>query len=40
MQFVPGWTQMNLANGFPLDIMTSVKGLEKAWQEQHPGTNV
>jgi predicted nucleotidyltransferase len=28
MQFVPGWTQMTLPNGFPLDIMTNVKGLE------------
>jgi predicted nucleotidyltransferase len=28
MQFVPGWTQMTLPNGFPLDIMTSLKGLE------------
>lgn len=28
MQFIPGWTQMNLPNGFPLDIMTNIKGLE------------
>jgi hypothetical protein len=28
MQFVPGWTRMNLDKGFPPDIMTSVKGLE------------
>ncbi len=28
MQFVPGWTQMTLPNGFPLDIMTELKGLE------------
>lgn len=28
MQFVPGWTQMTLPNGFPLDIMTGLKGLE------------
>ena len=28
MQFVPGWTQMSLLNGFPLDIMTELKGLE------------
>jgi predicted nucleotidyltransferase len=28
MRFVPGWTQMSLANGFPLDIMTELKGLE------------
>ncbi len=27
-QFIPGWTIMNLASGFPLDIMTKVKGLE------------
>jgi hypothetical protein len=29
MQFVPGWTQMSLPNGFPLDIMTKLKGLEE-----------
>jgi hypothetical protein len=28
MQFVPGWSIIHLPNGFPLDIMTSVKGLE------------
>jgi hypothetical protein len=28
MQFVPGWTQFNLNNGFVLDIMTAMKGLE------------
>jgi hypothetical protein len=28
MQFVPGWTMLNLQNGFPLDIMMHVKGLE------------
>jgi hypothetical protein len=28
MQFIPGWTQMSLPNGFPLDIMTNLKGLE------------
>ena len=29
MQFVPGWTQFNLNNGFVLDIMTTMKGLEQ-----------
>jgi predicted nucleotidyltransferase len=29
MQFIPGWTQMTLPNGFPLDIMTGLKGLEE-----------
>lgn len=28
MQFVPGWTTLELSNGFPIDIMTSLKGLE------------
>jgi hypothetical protein len=28
MQFIPGWTNFSLHNGFPLDIMTSLKGLE------------
>lgn len=28
MQFIPGWSVMNLLHGFPLDIMTKVKGLE------------
>lgn len=27
MQFVPGWTQFNIANGLILDIMTSMEGL-------------
>ena len=29
MQFVAGWTSFNLNNGIRLDIMTSVKGLER-----------
>ncbi len=29
MQIIPGWTNFNLNNGFRLDIMTSVKGLEE-----------
>ncbi|MBS1529993.1 MAG: hypothetical protein JSU01_06780 [Bacteroidetes bacterium] len=29
MQFVPGWTEFHLNNGFRLDIMTGMKGLEK-----------
>jgi hypothetical protein len=29
MQFIPGWTDFQLNMGFKLDIMTSVKGLEK-----------
>ena len=29
MQFIPGWTELRLNNGFRLDLMTSVKGLEK-----------
>ncbi len=28
MDFVPGWTQMTLPGGFPLDIMTGLKGME------------
>ena len=28
MQFVPGWTYFHLKNGFRLDIMISMKGLE------------
>ena len=28
LQFVPGWTNFNLNNGFKLDVMTDVKGLE------------
>lgn len=28
MQFVPGWSIINLMGGFPLDMMTKVKGLE------------
>ncbi len=28
MQFLPGWSIIHLHNGFPMDIMTSVKGLE------------
>jgi hypothetical protein len=29
MQFIPGWSQMQLPGGFPLDIMTEVKGIEE-----------
>ena len=29
MQFVAGWTEFSLNEGFRLDIMTSVKGLEE-----------
>ena len=28
-QFIPGWTDFYLDNGVRLDVMTSVKGLEK-----------
>jgi predicted nucleotidyltransferase len=28
MQFVAGWTEFSLNNGFSLDLMTSIKGLE------------
>jgi hypothetical protein len=28
LQFVPGWTYFHLNNGFRLDIMTEMKGLE------------
>jgi len=28
MQFVPGWTNFSLVNGFKIDVMTSLKGLE------------
>ncbi len=29
IQFIPGWTDFYLDNGVRLDVMTSVKGLEK-----------
>jgi hypothetical protein len=29
MDFIPGWTDFQLNMGFKLDIMVSVKGLEK-----------
>ena len=29
MQIIPGWTNFNLNNGFRLDLMVSMKGLEK-----------
>ncbi len=28
MDFIPGWTSFQLNFGFPLDVLTSVKGLE------------
>lgn len=28
MQFIPGWTEFHLNNGFTLDILTEMKGLE------------
>lgn len=28
MQFIAGWTEFSIENGFTLDILTSVKGLE------------
>lgn len=28
MQIVPGWTSFNLNNGYKLDLMTGMKGLE------------
>jgi len=28
IQFIPGWTQMSLRGGFPLDIITELKGME------------
>ncbi|WP_373521203.1 hypothetical protein [Aquiflexum sp.] len=28
LQFLPGWTDFSLNDGFKLDIMTSIKGLE------------
>jgi hypothetical protein len=28
MQFVPGWTQLDIVDGFPLHITTYMKGLE------------
>ena len=34
MDFVPGWTDFQLNMGFKLDIMTSVKGLEKIGFEE------
>lgn len=36
MQMVPGWTNFNLNNGYPLDLMTSMKGLENvSFEECH-----
>lgn len=29
MQFVPGWSTISLPNGFPLDILVNMKGLEQ-----------
>lgn len=29
LQIIPGWTHFNLNNGFRLDVMVDVKGLEK-----------
>jgi hypothetical protein len=29
LQIVPGWTNFNLNNGFKLDLLTSMKGLEE-----------
>ena len=29
LQFVPGWTYFHLNNGFRLDVMTTLKGLER-----------
>ncbi len=29
MNFLPGWTSINLSSGFELDIMTEIKGFEK-----------
>lgn len=29
MQFVPGWSTISLPNGFPLDILVDMKGLEQ-----------
>lgn len=34
MDFIPGWTDFQLNMGFKLDIMTSVKGLEKIGFEE------
>jgi predicted nucleotidyltransferase len=28
MQFIPGWSTIDLPNGFPLDILVNMKGLE------------
>ncbi len=28
LEFIPGWTYFHLNNGFRLDVMTNVKGLE------------
>ena len=35
MQFVPGWSMMHLRMGFPLDVMTKVKGLDKMSFEKY-----
>jgi hypothetical protein len=33
MQFIPGWVEFPLANGFNLDIQTSLKGVENSFEE-------
>lgn len=30
MEFIPGWSSINLPSGFELDVMTSLKGFEQA----------
>ena len=41
MQFIPGWTDINLNVNFRLDIMTSVKGLEnKSFKELSEKANI
>ncbi len=34
MQFLPGWSDFQLNMGFPLDVITNVKGLEKIGFEE------
>ena len=34
MDFIPGWTDFQLNMGFKLDVMVSVKGLEKIGFEE------
>lgn len=34
LQIIPGWTNFSLNNGFRLDLMIDVKGLEGFWFDE------